>query len=383
MTPVYLDSAATTRLTPEVREEILRFLEHDFGNAGSRTHEFGLNAKRRVNRAREEVASVVAARSDEILFTSGATESNNLAILGLERALREAGRTHVLSSRIEHKAVLEPIELLRARGFDVELLDVDEAAVVSADAVKAALRPETGLVSVMHVNNETGTIQPISSIADGLGDHAAYLHVDAAQGFGKEFDQLTHPRIDLISASAHKLNGPKGIGALVARRRKFAPPPLEPLMVGGGQERGLRPGTQAVHLIAGFGTACSTAVRESAARNAAVRRFREVALDALRPLGIEINGDPTRTVPNILNVSIAGVDAEAALVATRQHIAISNGSACTSAQYSASHVLTALGLPEQRIAGALRLSWDHATPDPNWDGVVEALRSVQSVALSR
>ncbi|MGE3795237.1 MAG: aminotransferase class V-fold PLP-dependent enzyme [Dehalococcoidia bacterium] len=376
--PVYLDCCATTPLLPEVRDEVGFFLDQEYGNAGSRTHEYGAAAKRRVAAARREVAAVAGVEPDEVVFTSGATESNNLAILGLRHALSAVGRRHIVTTRLEHKAVIEPIEQLEHDGFEVTWLETSSGGVVEARAITEAVRDDTGLVSLMHVNNETGIAQPIEEVARGLDGHAAFLHVDAAQGFGKELTGPRQERVDLVSVSAHKLHGPKGVGALVMRRRGFERPPLSPLAFGGGQERGLRPGTLPVHLIAGLGSACRLAVAEHGERLEANVAFRERALSALEPLNPVINGDESRALPHILNVSFPGADAEAVIVATKDLIAISNGSACTSHRYEPSHVLSAMGLSGPRIAGAVRLSWCHLTEDPDWDSVVARVAQLTS-----
>lgn len=352
------------------------YLAVEYGNEGSRTHDYGGAARRRVNLAREQVAAVVQARPDEVIFTSGATEANNIAILGLAEELARTHRRHIVTSALEHKAVLEPLARLERDGFAVTRIGCGPSGVVEPAELLNAIGPETGLISLMHANNETGTIQHIRQIADLLPS-GPYLHVDAAQGFGKELDEITHPRVDLISVSAHKLHGPKGVGALVARRRDFARPPLAPLMFGGGQERGLRPGTIPVHLVAGIGAAAGAALAEHAERTQANQVFRQRALTALSPLEPVINGDEARALSHVLNVSFPGVDAEAAIVATKDLVAISNGSACTSQRYERSHVLTAMQLDEERIAGALRISWSHLTPEPDWaafTGRLAALR---------
>lgn len=353
-------------------EEIHRYLAIEFGNEGSRTHEYGASARRRVNLAREEVAALAEAQPDEVVFTSGATEANNLAILGLSEALAERGHRHVVTSALEHKAVLEPVARLEAEGFEVSRIPADSSGVVDPERMLAAIRPETGLVSLMHVNNETGVLQRLGDLADELPDQV-FFHVDAAQGLGKEAGEISHRRIDLISGSAHKLHGPKGVGVLIARRRGYRRPPLKPLMVGGGQERGLRPGTVPVHLVAGFGAAARLAGAERDERANRNREFRERVLAALEPLGPLPNGDPSRTLPHVLNLSIPEVDAEAAILATKDLIAISSGSACNSAGFERSHVLAAMGLDPARIDGALRISWCHLTPEVNWEGVKEQL----------
>lgn len=375
--PVYLDCAATTPMLPEVLEEVVRFLRDEFGNEGSRTHEYGAAARRRVNAAREEVAALAAARPDEVVFTSGATEANNIAILGLAAELERTGRRHVVTTALEHKAVLEPIAWLEQRGFEVTRIGADATGVVDVDEIAAAVTSATGLVSLMHVNNETGTVQEVARVAEALPEDV-WLHVDAAQGLGKELERIAHPRIDLISGSAHKLHGPKGVGALIARRRGYVRPPLAPLTAGGGQERGLRPGTIPVHLVAGYGSAARLALADHAQRTERNVAFRERTLAALAPLDPLVNGDPDRSLPQILNVSLPGIDSEAALVATKDLIAISNGSACTSQSYEPSHVLTAMRLDHARAAEALRISWWHGAPEPPWPKVVERLTTLRA-----
>ena len=368
--PIYLDCAATTPLDPRVRAEMLRYLDDDFGNAGSRTHSWGLRARAAVEQARDRVAAVAGCGRGDVIFTSGATESNNIAILGLATG---TGRKHIVSTAIEHHAVLEPLAELKRRGFDVTFIEPDEGGRVDPDAVTGAVGPDTLLVSVMHVNNETGVIQPVAEIADGLQHHDAFFHVDAAQSFAREIDALRHPRIDLIGVSAHKINGPKGVGALIARRRAGGRLPIQPLMFGGGQERGLRPGTMPVPLVAGFGLAAELAAAERAERTARCVAFREALMTGLAPLEPSVNGNPARAVPYIVNLSFPGLEAEVALDAWRDLIAISNGAACTSQSYTCSHVLSAMGLPAWRMDGALRFSWCASTPQPDWSALVAAV----------
>jgi cysteine desulfurase len=374
---VYLDCNATTPMEPAVQAIVLKFMAEEFGNSGSRTHDYGNRAKVAVQNARDQVAKALCADREEVIFTSGATESNNLAILGLAAFGERTGRRHIISSQIEHKAVLEPLDSLRARGFDVTLLPPEAGGYVNPDRIKEALRPETLLVSVMQANNETGIMQPMSEICGRLTDHPAYLHVDAAQGFGKANEPLRNRRIDLISITAHKIYGPKGVGALIARRREFDRPPLVPLMFGGGQERGLRPGTLPVALIAGLGLAAELADNDAAARRRKCADYRRSVLDGLAPLEPEFNGDQQRVLPNAVSLSVPELDSEAFMLATKGLIAVSNGSACTSQSYQPSHVLKAMGLGADRIKSAIRLSWCHFTPQVNWPEVVVALRHVR------
>jgi len=372
---VYLDCNATTPVESDVVQMMMRYLAEEYGNAGSRTHEFGVRAKQAVERARERVGAVIAARRDDVLFTSGATESNNLVLLGMARSAESPTRRHIVSTSIEHKAVLEPLEQLVKQGFEVTLVQPNEFGRVDVQGVLDAVRSDTLLVSVMHANNETGVVQPIEAIADGLPD-TVWLHVDAAQTFGKVITPLQNPRIDLISISAHKIFGPKGIGALISRRRLGQRAPLSPLMFGGGQERGIRPGTQAVHLIAGFGVAAELALRDHFERERACLRVRDAVLTAMAQLGGQLNGDQEHCLPHVLNVSLPGLNSEAAMVALKGILALSNGSACTSTSYQPSHVLVAMGLDQERIESALRLSWCHLTPAVDWPRVYEVLRRI-------
>lgn len=370
---VYMDAAATTKVSSEVAELVMRLMVEEFGNAGSRTHDIGARAKRAVNNARAQVAHVLDADPDGVVFTSGATESNNMALLGLAEHGRATGRRHIISTAIEHKAVLEPLERLAHEGFDVELVDPDSRGQVQADDVLSRLRDDTLLVSLMAVNNETGVIQPVREVADRLTGHEAYLHVDAAQAFGKEIDLLRHARVDLTSASGHKVFAPKGVGALVMRRRSFRRVPLTPLMLGGGQERGLRPGTVAVPLVAGLGLASELAERGHVERRARCADLRRDLLLSLTPLGAVVHGDEASVVPHILSFHLPSVDSEALMVLWKDEVAISNGSACTSASYTPSHVLTAMGMPSQAIAGTVRMSWSHDTTLPDLEALTSRL----------
>jgi cysteine desulfurase len=377
MSTVYLDCNATTPLDPEVLAVFWHYMGEEYGNEGSRTHEFGARAKQAVQKARDQVAAVVSARREEVIFTSGATESNNLAILGLRAAGRELGKGHVITTAIEHKAVLEPCDALARDGFDITRLPVGPHGFVDPAAVKAALRADTLLVSVMQVNNETGVRQPLEEIAQVLSDHPAYFHTDAAQGFGKDLETLRNPRIDLISISGHKIFAPKGIGALITRRRGYDRPPLQPLVYGGGQERGLRPGTLPVALIAALGKAAEISVRDQSKRMLACREIRQKALDTLTPLNPKLTGNQSQVMDHVLNLAFPWLDSEALIVALKDLVAISNGSACTSSSYTPSHVLKAMGMSDDEANACVRISWCHLSSEVDWVAVADRIRSMR------
>ncbi|WP_434148930.1 cysteine desulfurase DndA [Methylocaldum gracile subsp. desertum] len=377
MSPTYLDCNATTPLEPEVKDLLLHFLVEEFGNEGSRTHEYGARAKQAVQKARDQVAAVVAAKRDEVIFTSGATESNNIAILGLRSAGREQEKRHVITTAIEHKAVLEPCAALEQEGFEVTRLPVTSGGFVEPEAVQTALQPDTLLVSIMQANNETGIRQPLDRVAEILADHPAYFHTDAAQGFGKDIETLRNPRIDLISISGHKIYATKGIGALIVRRRGYERPPLKPLAFGGGQERGLRPGTLPVALIAALGEAAEIAVRDHAKRRQINLRIRERAMTALAKLNPRFTGELSRSLDHVINVAFPGLDSEALMLALKDLVAISNGSACTSSSYSPSHVLKAMGMSDDEANACVRISWCHLMPEVDWDVIVNRISGLR------
>lgn len=368
-TMIYLDCNATTPIDSEVKDLVIHYLTEEFGNSGSRTHELGQRAQQAVEKARKQIAATVQSDPTEVFFTSGATESNNIAILGLEKLGNDSNSKHIISTAIEHKAVLEPLQELEKRGFEIDLIKPNEAGQISADDVQQLLRKETLLVSIMHVNNETGIIQPINEISSILKNHSAYFHVDGAQGFGKDILTLQNSRIDLISISGHKIYAPKGIGALIVRRRGYKRIPLQPLMFGGGQERGLRPGTLPVHLVAGLGLAAEIAIKNYVQRNEFCLQFRQNLLDSLLSLNPKINGDLRNSLPNAINLSFNGIDSEALMLALKDEVAISNGSACTSHSYQPSHVLEAMNLDQSTIESAVRISWCHLSKHPNWNNV--------------
>lgn len=371
---VYLDCNATTPMEPAVVEVVRRFFEEEYGNEGSRTHSYGARAKEAVEKARQQIARLVDAKPEEVVFTSGATESNNLAILGLADWGRQHGKTHLITTRIEHKAVLEPIEHLAKEGFEVDLVAPNKQGRVEAEKIFRLLRPTTMLVSVMHANNETGVIQPIGELAEALAHHPAWFHVDAAQTFGKLIPELRHHRIDLVSASGHKIYGPKGVGVLVVRHRGRHKVPLTPLIFGGGQEHGLRPGTLPVPLAVGLGKAAEIAGQDHAAREQTCRDFRKRLLQAIAPLEPKIHGEEGQVLAHTLNASFPGLSAEEVMLKLKDVVAVSSGSACTSASFHPSHVLKAMHLGKEEVVGAVRFSWCHLTPEPDWKALAGKLQ---------
>ena len=358
---IYLDCNATTPIEPEVVEKMNNYLTTDFGNEGSHTHSFGSVAKKAVHEATDHVVSLVNASRNEIIFTSGATESNNIAILGLKDYGLKNNKKHIITSAIEHKAVLEPIQELEKVGFEVDIINVDKSGRVNQKDIKDKIKEDTLLVSIMGVNNETGVIQPINEIIEVIKDHDCYFHVDAAQMYGKDIDTLSNKRIDLISISGHKVFGPKGIGALVTRLRNFNKPPLQPLFFGGGQQAKLRPGTLPVHLIVGLGVAAKIAKKNLKKRQEQNKKIYDQIIKLMKSLNGNLNGDEKYLLGNCINFSIPTVDAEAFMLTTKDLISISNGSACTSSTYEPSHVIKAMNNNENIVKGAVRISWCHLT----------------------
>lgn len=375
--PVYLDYNATTPLDPIVFETMMPWFLSEPGNAGSRTHFYGQRAKDAVEQARTTVATHFGATPDEVVFTSGATESNNIVLLGIARFGENSGKRHIIASSIEHKAVLEPLEQLSKRGFEIDLVPVTQGGFVEPDSIKARLRKDTLLISVMHANNETGVLQPVDEIAAIATAAAVPFHVDVAQTFGKECETLKHLACDFASVSGHKISGPKGIGALLVRRKSGTKRIIDAITFGGGQERGLRPGTVPVPLVVGLGKAAELAAAQWRERADHAASLKKTLMDGLQSLDAVVNGDQQKCQSHVLNVSFPGVDSEALMMATRERIAVSNGSACTSTSYSPSHVLLAMGLDEDRIESAIRMSWGPGVQEIPVYAIIDAVEALR------
>ena len=353
--PIYLDNNATTPVDPRVLEAMLPYFREKFGNAASRNHPFGWEAEEAVEKAREQVASVIGASAKEIVWTSGATESNNIAIKGTARMYRDKGK-HIITQVTEHKAVLDPCKYLEQEGWQVTVLNVPKSGRINLDELKAAVRPDTVLISIMFGNNEIGTIQPIPEIGALCKEKGILFHTDATQAFGKVPIDVEATGIDLLSASGHKIYGPKGVGCLYVRRRS---PRVrcEPVLHGGGHERGMRSGTLNVPGIVGLGAAAAVARDDMAAEGARLRNLRDRLWTGLSTQLNDIyrNGDPLHSLPGTLNVSFAYVEGESLMMGF-SNIAVSSGSACTSASLEPSYVLKALGVGEDLAHSSIRFS---------------------------
>ena len=371
---VYMDYAATTPVDPRVVKAMMSCLgpDGDFGNPASRSHSFGWDAEERVELARQQVADLIHCDAREIIWTSGATESDNLAIKGAARFYGPTKGRHLVSTRIEHKAVLDCCRQLEREGFEVTLVDPDSSGAISAEAIAAAIREDTCLVSVMHANNEVGTINDLAAIGEVCAERDVILHVDAAQTAGKIPIDLGALKVGLMSLSAHKMYGPKGMGALYVRRRPRVR--LEALIHGGGHERGMRSGTLATHQCVGMGEACRIAGEEMEAEGQRLQQLKERCWNQLSDLeAVQINGSPDNGLPNILNVSFAYVEGES-LIMSLKGIGLSSGSACTSASLEPSYVLRALGLSDELAHSSLRMSLGRFTTEAEIDQVVERIR---------
>ena len=383
--PIYLDYAATTPVDPAVAELMSKYLTMDgcFGNPASRSHRFGWQAEEAVEEAREQVANLISADPREIVFTSGATESNNLAIKGIAQHYQDKGK-HIITLKTEHKAVLDPCLWLDEQGYDVTFMDVQPNGLVDLTLLEKTLREDTILVSIMLVNNEIGVIQDIANIAQICAAKGVYLHVDAAQGLGKIPIDVQALGVDLMSFSAHKLYGPKGIGALYVKRKPKVR--LEAQIHGGGHERGMRSGTLATHQIVGLGEACRVAGEKLTTEMARIESLKQKFWQQIQQLpGILINGTQDSTVPGILNLSFADVEGESLLMALKD-IAVSSGSACTSDSLEPSYVLSALGLDNELAHSSIRFSFGRFTSEQDVDFaanvVCDAVTKLRQVSLA-
>lgn len=381
--PIYLDYAATTPVDPQVAEKMCACLTMDgnFANPASRSHLYGWQAEEAAELARRQVADLVGADPREIVWTSGATESDNLAIKGAARAFAERGR-HIVTSQIEHKAVIDSCRQLEREGFEVTYLKPDSDGLISVEQLQAALREDTILVSLMHVNNEIGVINDIAALGALVRERGILFHVDAAQSTGKLPINLKQLPVDLMSFSAHKSYGPKGVGALYVRRSPDVR--IEALIHGGGHERGMRSGTLAPHQLVGMGEAFALAGAQMKAENERIAALRAQLLEGLKELdGVTLNGSADQRVPHNLNLAFAGVDGELLLLALRD-LALSTGSACTSASVEPSYVLRAIGLPDELAHSSIRLSLGRFSTEEDVRHAAEVLcKAVSRLRQSR
>ena len=337
---VYLDYNASAPIDERVLQRMIEVYHSYAGNADSRTHIFGTQAKELVAESRKTIASILNVDSTDVFFTSGSTESNNIAILGLLDYALESGRNHFITTAIEHKSVLESMKHLQEKGCVVDYVSPDSSGRIRTEQIMERVTDKTLLVSLMHVNSETGIIQPVEEVGEALSHTSTFFHIDATQSFGKLNDTLRKTKYHMLSATAHKLGGPQGIGALVMRRdRKYRRPPVKPLMYGGQQERGYRPGTTPVALVAGFALAAQLCDSESKQWYTSCAKIKDQLLSEIKGLDYRLNGDQEFCLPSTLNVSFRSVDAEGIFLAVKENYAFSNGSACNSGSHEPSYVL--------------------------------------------
>ncbi|HEY7495451.1 MAG TPA: IscS subfamily cysteine desulfurase [Candidatus Tectomicrobia bacterium] len=372
--PIYLDHHATTPLAPAVLEAMLPYFTEKFGNAASRTHRYGWEAEEAVHTAREQVAALINARPEEIIFTSGATESDNLALKGIAWAYRHKGQ-HIITTTTEHKAVLDTCKALEQQGFEVTYVPVDRTGMVDPEDIRRAITPQTILISVMYVNSEVGTIGPLAEIGVLARQHGVLLHSDAVQGVGKIACDVDTLQVDLLSLSAHKIYGPKGIGALYVRTTHPEPIRLQPIIDGGGHERGFRSGTLNVPGIVGMGQACALCQQLWPEESVRLHRLRQRLYAGLtaRLDDVYLNGHPEQRVPGNLNLSFAYAEGESLLLSLKDIVALSSGSACTSASHEPSYVLQAIGVPDSLAHSSIRFGLGRGTTAAEIDTVIEAV----------
>lgn len=355
----YLDYNASTPIDERVLSVMIDVYRNAYGNADNINNSFGEKAGSVVDNARKEVSSLLSVKKDEVFFTSGATESDNMVVFGLVDYAQKTGKKHIITTAIEHKAVLEPLSKLEKLGFEITYIYPDISGRINENDVLNALRDDTLLVSVMHANNETGIIQPVKEIGDALADKDIFFHVDAAQTFGKLVEELRGVKYTFLSASAHKMYGPQGIGVLVMRKKRYKQPPITPMFFGGSQEHGFRPGTIPTALIAGLGEACRIAGKEYADNLKKYEETKELIYQLLDHFGISfsVNGERKFCIPNTLNIRIMGMNSIALIQQCKPFCGISNGSACNTMSHKPSHVLKAMGFSDEHTEQSIRISW--------------------------
>ena len=362
---IYLDSNASSPIDERVLAVMVDKYLNSYGNADSRTHNHGEQARITVEYARKQVASLLGINSSEVFFTSGSTESNNIAIQGLEEYALETNKKHIITSAVEHKSVLETVKMMKKKGFEIELVKPDLSGQVNMQEILDKVRDDTLLVSIMHVNNETGIIQPVAELGSELEKRNVLFHVDATQSCGKLVDEIRNLKYNMLSFSAHKLKGPQGVGVLVLKKKRYKLPPVKNIMYGGQQEHGIRPGTIPVALVAGCGKACEIAEIEYKENSHKLRKLKSTLEELLNDSGLDYhyNGDQNYCVDSSANICFKGVMSEALMLSCKQYCSVSNGSACTSKSYSPSYVLEAMGIPIEDIESSVRISWGPETDE--------------------
>lgn len=360
--PVYLDFNASSPVDERVLERMIEIYRSHYGNADSRTHFFGTEAKEIVSASRKTIAEILRVDTTDVIFTSGSTENNNMATLGLLEYANNTGRNHFITTTIEHKSILEAMKYLEKHGCVVDFVAPDETGRIKPQQILELVTDKTLLVSLMHVNSETGIIQPIKEVGDALENTPTYFHIDATQGFGKLNDELRNTKYDMMSITAHKLGGPQGVGAIILKRdKRYKRPPITPLIYGGQQERGFRPGTTPVALVAGFALAAQLCNDECEKHMQNCTKIKESFIKSIKGLDYSFNGEQKYCLPTTINISFHGVDAEGIFLAMKESYAFSNGSACNSGNHSPSYVLTSMGIDELRVSEAIRISWNSNT----------------------
>lgn len=376
---IYLDYNASAPIEPRVLGNMIDIYQNHIGNADSRTHDFGDQARAVVETARKQVASLLGISSSEIFFTSGATESNNIAIQGLKEYAKETGKKHIITTSIEHKSVLETVKAMWQSGFEIDIINPEPFGRIDNNKILEKVKDNTLLVSVMHVNNETGIIQPVQELGAELVKRNILFHVDATQSCGKLVEELRSLPYNMLSFSAHKLRGPQGVGVLVLRKMGYKLPPVKAIMYGGQQERGIRPGTIPVALVGGCGKACEIAENEYRSNESKLLAIKEKLLGLLDNSGLlySFNGNQEYCLNSTLNLCLHGVSSEALMISTKQYCSVSNGSACTSKSYAPSYVLVAMGIPVEQIESSIRISWG---PETNIDEFTKEFANLLLVA---
>ena len=359
MMGIYLDNNSSSPIDERVLAVMVDVYLNSYGNADSRTHNHGEQARIIVENARKQVASLLEINSSEVFFTSGSTESNNITIQGLEEYALKTNKKHIITSAIEHKSILETVNMMKKKGFDVDIVNPDLSGQINVQEILDKVRDDTLLVSVMHVNNETGIIQPVDRLGTELEKRNILFHVDATQSCGKLVDEIRNLKYNMLSFSAHKLKGPQGVGVLILKKKKYKLPPVKNIMYGGQQEGGIRPGTIPVALVAGCGKACEIAEKEYRENSQKCKSLKVILEELLKKSNVNYhyNGAQQYCIDSSVNICFKGVMSEALMLSSKQYCSVSNGSACTSKSYSPSYVLEAMGIPTEDIENSIRISW--------------------------